>query len=67
MFEPDPDAALRAQAGALSAILGIEQTPERAAELIPAVGAFMADIALLWKINVNGCEMAVRFDPSRAW
>jgi hypothetical protein len=67
MAEPAPDAALRAQAAALSATLGIDQTPERAAELMPALATFMADVALLWSIDVNGCEMAVRFDISHAW
>lgn len=67
MAEPDADAALRAQAAALSATLGIDQTPERAAELMPALATFMADVALLWSVNVTGCEMAVRFDISHAW
>jgi hypothetical protein len=67
MAELDPDAVLSAQAAALSATLGIDQTPERAAELMPALATFMADVALLWNINVDGCEMAVRFDISHAW
>ena len=67
MVDPGRDGDLRAQAGALSAVLGIEQTPERASELMPALATFMAEVALLWRVDVTGCEMAVRFDVDNAW
>jgi hypothetical protein len=67
MAERSADASLHEQAAALSAVLGIEQTPERAAELMPALAAFMGDVALLWKVDVTGFEMAVRFNLADAW
>jgi hypothetical protein len=47
--------------------IGIEQTPERVKELLPAVAAFMTDVEALWKIDLDGCESATRFNPADAW
>jgi hypothetical protein len=51
----------------IATALGIEHTPERSAELLPAVATFARDIAGLWKVDVDGCEMAVRFHVDDAW
>lgn len=50
-----------------AAAIGVEQTPERVQELLPAVAVFMTDVAALWKIDLNGCESATRFNPDDAW
>jgi hypothetical protein len=47
--------------------LGIEQSPERVKELLPAVAVFMTDVAALWSIDLDGCESATRFNPADAW
>jgi hypothetical protein len=52
---------------ALSRAMGIEQSPERARELLPAIAAFMRDVEDLWDVDVTGHESALRFDPSRSW
>jgi hypothetical protein len=51
----------------IATALGIEHTPERTAELLPAVATFARDLAGLWKVDVDGCEMAVRFRVDDAW
>lgn len=45
-----------------SEIMGFRQSRERTVELEPEVRSFMADIARLWDVDVEGCEMAVRFE-----
>jgi hypothetical protein len=47
-----------------SEIMGFGHSRERAVELEVEVRAFMADIARLWDVDVEGYEMAVRFDPA---
>jgi hypothetical protein len=51
----------------LSRAMGIEQSPQRARELLPAIAAFMRDVEDLWDVDVTGHESALRFDPSRSW
>jgi hypothetical protein len=51
----------------IAAALGIEHTPERTAELLPAVATFAREVADLWNVDVDGCEMAVRFHVDDAW
>jgi hypothetical protein len=45
-----------------SEIMGFGQRRERTVELEPEVRSFMADIARLWDVDVEGCEMAIRFE-----
>jgi hypothetical protein len=51
----------------IAAALGIDHTPERTAELLPAVATFAGEVADLWNVDVDGCEMAVRFHVDDAW
>jgi hypothetical protein len=50
-------------------LMGFGHSRERTLELESEVRAFMADIARLWEIDVEGYEMAVRFEPAprEAW
>jgi hypothetical protein len=54
-------------AAGIAAALGIEHTSERTAELLPAVATFAREVADLWKVDVDGCETAVRFHVDDAW